>query len=152
MIASTNRSREDAVAATLRALAFIAALLCALSAPGQTWAEDYPARPVRLIVPFGAGGPTDVIARIVAQKLSESWGQQVVTENIPGAGGNTGVAMAARASPDGYTMLVVSTGFMVNPSMYTKIPYDPIKDLRRSPWWPPRPTSSRSIPTFQQRR
>jgi len=70
------------VAATLRALAFIAVLLCALSAPGQTWAEDYPARPVRLIVPFGAGGPTDVIARIVAQKLSESWGQQVVTENL----------------------------------------------------------------------
>src|SRR5262252_9393697 len=129
MIASTNRSREDAVAAALRALAFITALLCALSAPGQTWAEDYPARPVRLIVPFGAGGPTDVIARIVAQKLSASWGQQVVTENIPGAGGNTGVAMAGRASPDGYTMLVVSTGFMVNPSMYTKIPYDPIKDF-----------------------
>ena len=117
------------MAATLRALAFIAVLLCALSAPGQTWAEDYPARPVRLIVPFGAGGPTDVIARIVAQKLSASWGQQVVTENIPGAGGNTGVAMAGRASPDGYTMLVVSTGFMVNPSMYTKIPYDPIKDF-----------------------
>src|SRR5499427_4847196 len=84
MIASTNRSREDAVAAALRALAFITALLCALSAPGQTWAEDYPARPVRLIVPFGAGGPTDVIARIVAQKLLESWGQQVYTENIPG--------------------------------------------------------------------
>src|SRR5262249_21964577 len=129
MIASTKRSREDAVAATLRALACLAATLCALSAPGQTGAEDYPARPVRWIVPFGAGGPTDVIARIVAQKLSESWGQQVVTENIPGAGGNTGVAMAARASPDGYTMLVVSTGFMVNPSMYAKIPYDPIKDF-----------------------
>ena len=117
------------MAATLRALAFIAVLLCALSAPGQTWAEDYPARPVRLIVPFGAGGPTDVIARIVAQKLSASWGQQVVTENIPGAGGNTGVAMAGRASPDGYTMLVVSTGFMVNPSMYAKVPYDPVKDF-----------------------
>ena len=73
-----------------------------------------------MIVPFAAGGPTDVIARIVAQKLSESWGQQVVTENVPGAGGNTGVAMAARSAADGYTILVVSTGFIVNPSMYAQ--------------------------------
>src|SRR4029453_4272953 len=78
---------------------------------------------------FGAGGPTDVIARIIAQKLSEAWGQQVYTENLPGAGGNTGVATVARAPADGYTILVVSTGFMVNPSMYAKIPYDPIKDF-----------------------
>jgi len=80
-------------------------------------------------VPFAAGGPTDVIARIVAQKLSESFGQQVVTENIPGAGGNTGVTMVARAPADGYTILVVSTGFIVNPSMYAKISYDPVKDF-----------------------
>jgi tripartite-type tricarboxylate transporter receptor subunit TctC len=80
-------------------------------------------------VPFGAGGPTDVIARVVAQRLSEAWGQQVITENIPGAGGNTGVAMVAKAPADGYTILVVSTGFMVNPSMYSKIPYDPVKDF-----------------------
>src|SRR5262245_5088539 len=91
--------------------------------------QAYPSKTVRLIVPFGAGGPTDVIARIVAQKLSDSFGQQVVTENIPGAGGNTGVAMVAKAPPDGYTILVVSTGFMVNPSMYAKIPYDPVKDF-----------------------
>src|SRR4030081_574575 len=96
---------------------------------GESSAETYPTRSVRLIVPFAAGGPTDVIARIVAQKLSEEWGQQVYTENIPGAGGNTGVAMAARSPPDGYTMLVVSTGFIVNPSMYAKIPYDPVKDF-----------------------
>jgi tripartite-type tricarboxylate transporter receptor subunit TctC len=91
--------------------------------------HTYPARPVRLIVPFAAAGPTDVIARLVAQKLSESWGQQVYTENIPGAGGNTGITMAAKAAPDGYTILVVSTGFIVNPSMYAKIPYDPIKEF-----------------------
>src|ERR1700730_7604705 len=96
---------------------------------GKAWAETYPTRSIRLIVPFAAGGPTDVIARIVAQKLSETLGQQVVTENIPGAGGNTGVAMVARSLPDGYTVLVVSTGFIVNPSMYAKIPYDPIKDF-----------------------
>jgi tripartite-type tricarboxylate transporter receptor subunit TctC len=113
----------------LRALIFMAALLCAAIGSGQSSAQTYPARPVRLIVPFGAGGPTDVIARLVAQKLSERWGQQVYTENLPGAGGNTGVATVAREPADGYTILVVSTGFMVNPSMYAKVPYDPIKDF-----------------------
>jgi tripartite-type tricarboxylate transporter receptor subunit TctC len=113
----------------VRALACIAALLCVLAGSGNSWADGYPTRPIRLIVPFGAGGPTDVIGRIVAQKLSESLGQQVYIENMPGAGGNTGVATAAHAAADGYTMLVVSTGFMVNPSMYAKVPYDPLKDF-----------------------
>jgi tripartite-type tricarboxylate transporter receptor subunit TctC len=129
MIASTKKAREDAVTAVVRALASVVALICIAAAAGESPAQTYPARPVRLVVPFGAGGPTDVIARIVAQKLSEAWGQQVYTENIPGAGGNTGVATVARAAADGYTMLVVSTGFMVNPSMYAKIPYDPVKDF-----------------------
>ena len=114
--------------AALRALGSIAALLVS-NFPGDISAQTYPTRSVRLIVPFAAGGPTDVIARVVAQKLSETWGQQVVTENIPGAGGNTGVAMVGRAPADGYTMLVVSTGFIVNPSMYSKISYDPVKDF-----------------------
>jgi tripartite-type tricarboxylate transporter receptor subunit TctC len=96
---------------------------------GGAAAQTYPSRPVKMIVPFAAGGPTDVIARIVAQKLSETWGQQIYTENVPGGGGNTGAAMAARAPADGYTILVVSTGFIVNPSMYAKVPYDPIKDF-----------------------
>src|SRR5262249_12075090 len=114
----------------LRVLGIIATL--ALSVPtlvGDASGESYPTRSIRLIVPFAAGGPTDVIARVVAQKLSDSFGQQVVVENVPGAGGNTGVAMAAKAPADGYTVLVVSTGFIVNPSMYAKIPYDPIKDF-----------------------
>ena len=115
--------------AVARALASVLALLCITAAAIESSAQSYPMRPVRMIVPFGAGGPTDVIARIVAQKLSEAWGQQVYTENLPGAGGNTGVAAAARAAADGYTMLVVSTGFMVNPSMYAKVPYDPVKDF-----------------------
>ncbi len=119
------RKREDAVQAIVRS--FIALVALAMAVPA--FAQTYPVRQVRLIVPFAAGGPTDVIARIVAQKLSEAWGHQVVTENVPGAGGNTGVAMAARAPADGYTVLVVSTGFIVNPSMYSKIPYDPIKDF-----------------------
>jgi tripartite-type tricarboxylate transporter receptor subunit TctC len=116
--------------AVFRSLGSVAALIFSvLILAGNACAQSYPTRSVRLIVPFAAGGPTDVIARIVAQKLSEEWGQQVYTENIPGAGGNTGVAMAARSPPDGYTMLVVSTGFIVNPSMYAKIPYDPVKDF-----------------------
>jgi tripartite-type tricarboxylate transporter receptor subunit TctC len=101
----------------------------ALAAPLPVFAQIYPTHPIRLIVPFAAAGPTDVIARIVAQKLSDAWGQQIYTENIPGAGGNSGIAMVAKAPPDGYTILAVSTGFIVNPSMYAKVPYDPIKDF-----------------------
>jgi tripartite-type tricarboxylate transporter receptor subunit TctC len=119
VIASTRRL------ACLAVLAILFAPICA----DIGWAQAYPTRNIRLIVPFAAGGPTDVIARLVAQKLAETWGHQIVVENIPAAGGNTGVAMAARSPADGYTVLVVSTGFMVNPSMYTKIPYDPIKDF-----------------------
>jgi tripartite-type tricarboxylate transporter receptor subunit TctC len=113
-----------------RGLVVRLALVCAaLVAAGSALAQVYPSHSVRMIVPFAAGGPTDVIARIVAQKLSETWGQQISTENVPGGGGNTGAAMAARAPADGYTILVVSTGFIVNPSMYSKVPYDPIKDF-----------------------
>ena len=116
--------------AVFRALGSIAALaLSALALPDDASAQAYPTRSIRLIVPFAAGGPTDVIGRVVAQKLSDVWGQQVVIENIPGAGGNTGIAMVAKAPADGYSILVVSTGFIINPSMYAKIPYDPIKDF-----------------------
>ncbi len=104
--------------------------LCTTSAvagiAGSAGAEPYPARPVRIIVPFSPGGPPDLIARIVAQKLSERLGQQFVIENLPGAGGNTGTAAAERAQPDGYTLLAISTGFFVNPSLYAKVPYDPV--------------------------
>ncbi len=111
----------------VRGLAVCAALVAAAAAHAQD--ANYPNRPVRIIVPFAAGGPPDVISRIVAQKLSERWGQQVYVENHPGAGGNTGTATAARAAPDGYTLYMMSTGFMVNPSLYAKVPYDPIKDF-----------------------
>ena len=97
-----------------------------------SWAQDaatYPTRSVRIIVPFAAGGPTDVIARFLAQNLSDRWHQQVHVEDLPGAGGNTGTATAARAAGDGYTLYMMSTGFIVNPSLYAKVPYDPIKDF-----------------------
>jgi tripartite-type tricarboxylate transporter receptor subunit TctC len=84
---------------------------------------------VRVVVGFTAGGPTDVIARIVAQKLSETWGQQFYIENIPGAGSNTASGMVAKTPADGYTLLVISTGFVVNPSLYAKVPYDAVKDF-----------------------
>ena len=96
---------------------------------GGAWAQSYPTRPVRVIVPFAAGGPADVLARLLAQKLSQSLGQQFYVENQPGAGGNLGMAAGARATADGYTITVVGTSFVVNPSLYPKIPYDPVKDF-----------------------
>jgi len=92
-------------------------------------AQSYPARPVRVIVPFSPGGPTDIFARIVAGNLSRALGQHFYVENQPGAGGNLGMGAGARAASDGYTILVVSTSYVVNPSLYAKIPYDPFKDF-----------------------
>ena len=86
---------------------------------------QYPTKSVRMIVPFAPGGPTDVIARFVAAKLSESFGHQVVIDNRAGAGGNIGMGMGASATPDGYTLTIVSSSFVVNPGLYAKIPYDP---------------------------
>ena len=81
------------------------------------------------MVGFPAGGPTDAIARIVAQKLTDNLGQQFFVENIGGAGGNTAAGQVARVTPDGYTIMAISTGFVVNPSLYAKVPYDPVKDF-----------------------
>jgi tripartite-type tricarboxylate transporter receptor subunit TctC len=92
-------------------------------------AQTYPSRPVRIIVPFAAGGPSDIIARLVAQKLTENLGKQFYVENQVGAGGNLGMGNAARASPDGYTILVASSSYVVNPSLYPRVPYDPDKDF-----------------------
>jgi tripartite-type tricarboxylate transporter receptor subunit TctC len=92
-------------------------------------AAEYPDHPVKVIVPFPAGGPTDVMARLIAQKMSEDLKQQFYVENRPGAGGNIGMSEAARAKPDGYTLLVASSSFVVNPSLYAHNPYDPYKDF-----------------------
>src|SRR5580700_6704300 len=108
-------------------LAFM--LTAALFAGAASAQGAYPDHKIRMIVPFAAGGPTDVIGRLVADRLSEVFGQQVYVENMPGAGGNLGVETAKRAAPDGYTIVAVSTGFIINPSMYTKIGYDPLKDF-----------------------
>jgi tripartite-type tricarboxylate transporter receptor subunit TctC len=92
-------------------------------------AAQYPNRPVRLIVPFPAGGPTDAIARILQQKLTEAWGQQIVVDNRAGAGGNIGMGIAAHAAPDGHTIIFVSSSYVANPGLYKNIPYDPYKSF-----------------------
>jgi tripartite-type tricarboxylate transporter receptor subunit TctC len=106
----------------------LAAVLVLCGVPTAS-AQNYPNRPVRVVVGFPAGGPTDVIARMVSQKLSDTLGQQFFVENIGGAGGNTAAGQVARATPDGYTIMAISTGFMVNPSLYAKVPYDAMKDF-----------------------
>lgn len=105
------------------------ALLAGDAAYPQTAKETYPNRPVRMIVPFAAGGPGDVFARLIAQKLSEQLGRQFFVENRAGAGGNIGSGLAARAPADGYTLLVGSSTVWVNTSLYPQMPYDPVKDL-----------------------
>ena len=92
-------------------------------------AAGYPDKPVRIVVPFAPAGPTDVMARLIAQKLSESLKQQFFVENHPGAGGNIGMMAVARSAADGYTILVASSSYTVNPSLYAKNPYDPYKDF-----------------------
>jgi tripartite-type tricarboxylate transporter receptor subunit TctC len=109
----------------------VAALAAAAAAlPSQSWAQAFPSKPVTLIVPFPAGGTTDIVARLTAQKLSEAWGQPVIVDNRAGAGGNIGSAMVAKAAPDGYTLLMGTVGtHAINASLYEKMPYDVVKDF-----------------------
>jgi tripartite-type tricarboxylate transporter receptor subunit TctC len=104
-------------------------LLCCAAGAAQA-ASSFPARPIRMIVAFAPGGGTDIIGRIAAQGITTHLGQQVVVDNRPGAGGNIGTALVARAAPDGYTLVTAGTGtHAINPSLYTKIPYDALKDF-----------------------
>jgi tripartite-type tricarboxylate transporter receptor subunit TctC len=108
-------------------LAAGAAALPALSRIAR--AQAYPTRPVRSIVAFAPGGVTDTFARLMTQKLSEHLGQQFFVENIAGATGNIGTGQAARAAPDGYTLLFAFSSYVVNPTLFNKVPYDPYKDF-----------------------
>ena len=107
----------------------LAAFVALMLGTAIAFAQGYPNKPVRVVVGFAAGGPSDVIGRIVAQKLSEALGQQFYVENVGGAGGNTAAGQVARAAPDGYTLHIVSTGFMVNMTLYARVPYDAVKDF-----------------------
>jgi tripartite-type tricarboxylate transporter receptor subunit TctC len=111
----------------LTSAAAIGGVFGTLSHPAA--ALDYPTRPVRVIVPFAPGGPTDVFARLLAQQLSEQMKTQFYVENLAGAGGNIGTGRAAEASADGYTLLVDGANLVVNPELYKQVPYDPIKDF-----------------------
>lgn len=113
-----------------RGIVAIAIAMILTGAAGTAAAQNYPAKPIRFIAPFPPGGSTDFLARIVALKMSESMGQQVVVENRGGAGGTIGVEAAAHAAPDGYTIVMGHVGtFGVNPTLYPKLPYDAIKDF-----------------------
>lgn len=91
--------------------------------------QTYPDRPIRVIVPFAPGGGLEITARLIGQKISENWGQNIVVDSRPGAATIVGTEIASRAAPDGYTLLMITTTFAINPSLYKKLPYDPLKDF-----------------------
>jgi tripartite-type tricarboxylate transporter receptor subunit TctC len=120
---------SEAGAALAASLAIVAAALWPVGpAISQPASGAYPDKLVKVVMPFPPGGPTDLLARLMAKKLNEAWGQSVVVENRPGANGLIGEDFVAKSKPDGYTLMVTSTGFSINPSLY-KMPYDPQKDL-----------------------
>ena len=104
-----------------------AAALAALSAPAQ--ADTFPSKPIRLVVPFAAGSGTDAVARLTGKYLGESLGQPVLIENKPGANGTIAAEYVAKAAPDGYTLLIMSSNFPINPSIYANAGYDPFRDF-----------------------
>ena len=106
----------------------LGALMVTLASP-SVLAQIYPSKTVRIIVPFAAGSATDVAARLIGERLNAAWAQPVVVENRPGAGGTIGIAQTAKAEPDGYTLVVVSTGHVVNDVLYKDLPYDVLNDL-----------------------
>ena len=105
-------------------------VLCVLLAPGFAAAQDYPAKPIRIVIPYPPGGASDVTARLLGQKMAEAWGQQVIPDNRPGANGIVALEHVAKSAPDGYTLLMANLGpNAINPAVYSKLPYDPVKDF-----------------------
>ncbi len=122
----------------MKILTFLSALLSASAwMAGPSWAQApvYPVKPIRLVVPFTPGGSTDILARTIGQKLTEAWGQAVVIDNVPGAGGSIGADKVAKAPADGYTLLMGHLGTLaITPSIYPQLPYDPIKSFEPIAW------------------
>src|SRR3954469_552644 len=98
-----------------------------LLVPAMAWSQGWPTKPVKIVVPFAAGGATDVVARLLAQKLGEAWGQSVIVEDRVGAGGNIGADVVAKSPPDGYTLLMHSGALVTNQFVYPNSPFDAIK-------------------------
>jgi len=108
----------------------LTALAVSLVLPALAQVENYPSKPIRVVVPFPPGGATDILARAAAQRMQEAWGQSVIVDNRPGAGGNIGSDLVAKSAPDGYTLLMGTVGtHAINPSLYAKMPYDHVKDF-----------------------
>jgi tripartite-type tricarboxylate transporter receptor subunit TctC len=123
---SAHRSRRE----VLRAVGLLTGAAVASSfGPAAATAAGYPERPVKIIVPFAPAGPTDIMARILVAHLADAIGGTLIVENKPGAGGNIGIGAAAHAEPDGHTLLITSSAYVVNPGLYANIPYDPYKDF-----------------------
>ena len=114
---------------TLR-LILLAAIIAAAAAAAPAHAQSYPSKTIRLIVPYAPGGIVDYVGRLLAQRLAEGFAQNVVVDNRPGAGGVVGVEITSRASPDGYTLVIMDPAIVINPSLLPKVPYDIHKDLR----------------------
>ena len=116
--------------ATIAAMVFASTGIATTNTLAQGTAADYPQRPIRILVGFPPGGATDILARILAGHLAPAWGQQVVVDNRGGAGGTVGASIAAKATPDGYTLMMVPSGpFTISVSTYEKLPYDAVKDF-----------------------
>lgn len=122
---ATTPVRRRAVA-MLGTVAVVSSMLMGSTVLAQ---PAYPTKPIRLIVPFAAGGTTSILARLLADRMSQSIGQPIVVDNRPGAGGNVGMDLVAKAEPDGYTILMGPIGLAINPALYSKMPFDPLKDL-----------------------
>src|ERR1700759_4330619 len=124
-----TRSEGGSLLASRRTMLALAMAAASTDARAQTTDGTYPNRPARIIIPSAPGGPTDVMARMISPGLTATFGQPVIILNRPGAGGNIGVVQAAKSPPDGYTLLIASTGFVVNPSLYREPGYDPFRDF-----------------------
>ncbi len=124
-------------------------LVCAMGLlPNETSASAYPERPVRLIVPFVAGGSSDIVARILGQKLSENWGQQIVVDNRPGGGTIIGTEIASKAAPDGYTVVTANVALAINEALQRKLPYHALRDLTPVILIARQPTVLAAFPSF----
>ncbi len=129
-----SESASICIGRSARVIASVFTLFALLTPATEATAQNYPSGPIRIVVPFTPGGGTDILARLIAQKLNEAWSQPVVVDNRPGASGTVGTAFVAKAAGDGHTLLIVPAGYAGNPSLYKKLPYDQNRELAPVSW------------------